>query len=156
MFVTAFKHMIQNLPCHEEGCDALIERIQQEDPVCNPATDFFVRVTNYALNKFQPPSLVDTCSPVQYDPRLFLTALVISRFPIEILGEPEEPLRFTLLNKAIEFLEVVDGVLFVCAEDDAADDFLDHWTCVDYLRVLNGFHNALNVLSSEGKMNVCI
>jgi hypothetical protein len=155
MFVAALKHMMQTLPCHEEGCDALIERIQQEDPVCNPATDFFVRVTNYALNKFPPPSSADT-SPVQYDPRLFLTALVISRFPIEILGEPEEPLRFTLLNKAIGFLEVVDGVLFACAEDDAADDFLDDWTCLDFLRALNEFHCALNVLSSEGNMNVCI
>jgi hypothetical protein len=152
MFVTALKHMMQTLPCHEQGCDALIERIQQEDPVCNPATDFFVRVTNFALNKFPP---LDT-SPVQYDPRLFLTALVISRFPIEILGEPEEPFRFTLLNKAIGFLEVVDGVLFVCAEDDAADDFLDDWTCVDYLRALNEFHNALNVLSIEGNTSVCI
>jgi hypothetical protein len=150
MFVTAFKHMMQSFPCHEEGCDALLERIQQENPVCNPATDFFVRVTNYALNK-SPPS-----HDTQYDPRLFLTALVISRFPIEILGEPEEPLRFTLLNKAIEFLGVVDVVLYVCAKDDAADDFLDCETCIDYLRALNEFHNALNVLSSEGKMNVWV
>jgi hypothetical protein len=154
MFVTNFKNMLQTLPCHEEGCDALLERIRQEDQVCNPATDFFVRVTNYALNK-SPPSLVDS-SPVQYDPRLFLTAFVISRFPIELLGEPEEPLRFTLLNKAIEFLGVVDVVLYVCAKDDAADDFLDCETCIDYLRALNEFHNALNVLSSEGKMNVWV
>ncbi len=97
----------------------------------------FARITNYALNKTQSRSL-------HYDPRLLLTAFAITRFPIETLGAPEEPLRFTLLGKAFEFLEQIDKVLLGCseAEDDTADDFLDEGTAAEYLHALKEFHNT--------------
>ena len=151
MFVTAFKNTLQNLPTREAGYDAFMQSINQDVVVntafCNPITEFFVRVTNYALNK-SPPSSSLECAPVRYDPRIFLTAFAVSRFPIEVLISPEEPLRFTVLNKAIAFLGRSDTVLHVLnpAEDDAADDFLDAETAADYLRALNEFHNAWTAL----------
>ncbi len=146
MFVTEFKRMLQNLPTCEAGYDAFMQCIDQNESFRRPATDFFMRVTNYALNKSQPAS--ESSAPVHYDPRIFLTAFAISRFPIEILVHPEEPLRFTVLNKAIEFLGQVDVVLYVMnpAEDDAADDFLDTETATEYLQALNEFHNAWTAL----------
>ena len=149
MFVTEFKTLLQTLPCQEEGISVLLERIQQTDKF----NEFFIRITNYSLNKSQ--SSGNLLSPVLYDPHLFQIAFVISRFPVETLDTPEEPLRFTLLNKAIEFLGATDSVLYVCshAEDDSADDFLDSETAADFLLALNEFHNAWNVLRSEGKMN---
>ena len=151
MFVTAFKNTLQNLPTREAGYDAFMQSINQDvvnTSFCDPITEFFVRVTNYALNK-SPPSSSLEFSPVRYyDPRIFLTAFTISRFPIEVLISPEEPLRFTVLNKAIAFLGRIDTVLHVLnpAEDDAADDFLDAETAADYLRALNEFHNAWTAL----------
>ena len=143
MFVTAFKNTLQNLPAREAGYDAFMQSINQDVPI----TEFFVRVTNYALNK-SPPSSSLEFAPVRYDPRIFLTAFAVSRFPIEVLISPEEPLRFTVLNKAIAFLGWIDTVLHVLnpAEDDAADDFLDAETAADYLRALNEFHNAWTAL----------
>lgn len=147
MFVTAFKDMLLNLPTREAGYDNFMQHIDHEDDsVRRAATEFFTRVTNYALNKSPPSS--DCLAPVHYDPRIFLTAFAISRFPIEILISPEEPLRFTVLNKAIEFLGQIDVVLYMHnpAEDDAADDFLDAETAVEYLHALNEFHHAWTAL----------
>ena len=137
MFVSDFKNMLQTLPARELGHSAFIERIQHEDNFYNPATEFFRRVTNYAVNKTQGRF-------EHYDPRLLLTAFAISRFPIETLGAPEEPLRFTLLAKAFEFLEQIDKVLLGCsnAEDDTADDFLDAETAAEYLHSLNELHST--------------
>lgn len=112
MFITAFKDTLLHLPAREAGYDNFMQHIDQE-AVRRPVTEFFARVTNYALNKSPPSSSGSVCSaPAHYDPRIFLTAFAISRFPIEILISPEEPLRFTVLNKAIEFLGQIDTVLY--------------------------------------------
>lgn len=140
MFVTEFKRMLQHFPDREAGFDAFMQRIEQDRAIRDTTSEFFSRVTNYALNR---ATAVDS-APLLYDSRLLLTALAISRFPIEILGSPEEPVRFTLLNKAVEFLGAIDVVLYVLnpAEDDASDDFLDSETCAEYLLALNEFHRA--------------
>jgi hypothetical protein len=143
MFVTAFKEMLHRLPSHEAGYDAFRGYIDHCD---NPAVEFFARVTNYALNKSQP---IDS-APVHYDPRFLMTAIAISRFPLETLIAPEEPLRFTLLDKAMKFIEAVDNVLKATSnrsEDDASDDFLDVQTATEYLHALNAFHAAWTELT---------
>ena len=91
MFVENFKRLLLSLPRTEEGLHSLMERIHQTDTFA----EFFVRITNYSLNK-SPPS--GDVMPVHYDPYLFQTAFVISHFPVETLDSPEDPLRFTLLN----------------------------------------------------------
>jgi hypothetical protein len=79
--------------------------------------------------------------PVDYDPRFLLTAFSVTRFPIETLGNPEEPYRFTLIDKAWKYHQVVDIILYVhhAAEDVSVDDFVDDETASEYLDALNEF-----------------
>lgn len=136
MFVTSFKSMMQTFPVDHDA-------FTQSDEFSKPATEFFDRVTQYALK--QCP-----CVDSDYDSRLLLTAVVLTRFPIETLVTPEEPLRFTLLNKAWSFMQAVDLILFTCdpSEDDTSNSFLDADTSLRYLRALNEFHDAWMALAT--------
>lgn len=140
MFVSAFKHAVQSLPDSrlDGAFDVFIQHLNEEDGFSGVAMEFFHRVTAYALQK--------TASPVsiQYDWRFLTTAFVITRFPVEFLGTPEEPYRFSLIDKAWKYLSEVDVVLYACsrAEDDAVDVFLDTDTCEEYLRTLSEFSGS--------------
>ena len=138
MFIARFKAALASLPSQDVGYNEFAQCVRSERDVF---FEFFTRVTNYAANH--------AAGAVHYDPRHLTTALLATRFPIEVLGAPEEPTRFTLLNSAWKFLQEIDVVLYTHnpKEDDTADDFLDSQTCVDYMRALNGLHNAWSALS---------
>jgi hypothetical protein len=151
MFVTAFKRFLGFLPSHDAGYNALKENLRGADSFSNPAAEFFIRLTNYAARR--SPAASET----HYDPRLFLTALCMTRFPVEILGEPEEPNRFTLLNSAWKYLRMVDTILCMHseAEDDSVDDFLSESLCIDYMLALNEFHAAWRVVWDMDARGLC-
>jgi hypothetical protein len=138
MFVSDFKNLLTTLP---EEHNIFMQHIEEGTLFCRVATEFFLRITNYALNK----SMLH--APSHYNSDLLCIIMAVSRFPIEMLGSPEEPFRFTLLNKTIEFLETVDAVLRVHSpdEDDTCDAFLDEDTVSKYLHALNEVCNALNM-----------
>ena len=148
MFVSDFKQVLTTLPMQEDGYDTFMLHIQEGSLFSRVATEFFIRVTNYALSK-SPHS---DSAPVQYDSDLLSVLFAVSRFPIEMLDQPEEPLRLTLFIKTIGFLEALDAVLFmhsVC-EDDTSDEFLDGDTASRYLHTLNEVFNALTVARGCG------
>ena len=141
MFVTHFKNTLKTLPNRDEGCDAFMRCIGHNEGQFSQAADvFFKLVTNYAIRRSSLPNIL----PIDYDPRFLLTAFSITRFPIETLGTPEEPYRFTLIDKAWKYLQVVDIILHVhhAAEDVTVDDFVDDETASEYLDALNEFRNA--------------
>jgi hypothetical protein len=142
MFVTSFKHALQSLPCRDASFDVFMGYLSDTERFGGAAMEFFDRVTTYAVKQ------TSAVPPVQYDWRFMTTAFALTRFPIEILRTPEEPYRFSLLDKAWKYLGMVDIVLYVCdrAEDDAVDDFLDSDTCAEYLQALNEFRGALYAL----------
>jgi hypothetical protein len=137
MFVTDFKHMMCTFPSEHDA-------FMHSDEFSKPATEFFDRVTKYALKRC--PSVVS-----DYDSRFLLTAIVLTRFPIETLVKPEEPIRFTLLSSAWRFMRIIDLILSTCdpSEDDASHSFLDVDTSSRYLRALNEFHDAWVALVTE-------
>ena len=142
MFVAAFKEMLGSLPPRDAGYNATVQRLSEEDCFSNPAAEFFTRLTNYASSRSPAPGAT------HYDPRLLLTALCMTRFPIQTLGIPEEPLRFTLLNSAWKFIRLIDVILYIHnrAEDDAADNFLGGDICTEYMLALNEYHAAWHAL----------
>lgn len=148
MFVAAFKEMLGSLPPRDAGYDALKRRLHEEDCFSNPAAEFFIRLTNYASSRSPAPSAT------HYDPRLLLTALCMTRFPKEILGVPDEPRRFNLLNSAWKYLRFIDVILYIHhpAEDDAADIFLGRDICTEYMDALNEYHAAWHAVVDAAVM----
>ena len=138
MFVGVFKEFLGSLPGRDARYNALKEHLRGQESFSNPAAEFFIRLTNYAASRAPVPSAT------HYDPRLLLTAICMTRFPVDILGQPEEPIRFTLLNSAWKLLRVVDTILCTHseAEDDSQDDFVSPALCLDYMLALNEFHAA--------------
>ncbi len=138
MFIARFKQFLGSLPPRDDGYGAMKDRLRNEDWFSNPAAEFFIRLTNYAAVHSTTPSTT------HYDVRLLMNALYMTRFPIEVLGVPEEPLRFSLLNSAWKFLRVIDTILSLHnpSEDDNADDLLSDSLCVDYMLALNEYFTA--------------
>ena len=138
MFITRFKTALASLPSQDAGYSEFAQCVRSKQDVF---FEFFTRITNYAANH--------AAGAVHYDPHLLTSAFLVTRFPVEVLGEPEDPARFTLLNSAWKFLREVAIVIHTYNPDDTADDFLDSRTCVDYMRALNELHNAWSALSEQ-------
>ncbi len=132
--------MLKALPTRDEGYETFMRAIDGDSQFSQAADTFFKLVTNYTIRRSYLPNIL----PIDYDPRFLLTAFCITRFPIETLGTPEEPYRFTLVDTAWKYLEMVDIILYVhhVAEDVTADDFVDDETAAEYLDTLNKFRGA--------------
>lgn len=138
MVVTEFKRVLQTLPCQSEGHEVFMQRVRCDNNLHNASTQFFEAVTAFAVKKTSPPHSI----PIAYDSRFLLTALAITRFPQEILGAPEEAYRFSLIDKALKFLQSVDLVLFTAAADVTSDTFIGDDVSAEYMRTLNEFRSA--------------
>ena len=138
MVVTEFKRVLQTLPSPSDGHEAFMQRVRCDDDLDSAVTQFFETVTALAVRKTSPPHSI----PITYDPRFLLTAFAITRFPLETLGAPEEPYRFSLVDRAWGFLQSVDLVLFTASKDATADDFIDDDVAAEYMRTLNEFRSA--------------
>jgi hypothetical protein len=139
MFITNFKRVIRSFPPEEAGHEALVAHISNKDTVIDPIAEFFTRITRYALEKTQAPALATGPNP-----RMLMAALVMKRFPVEMLQTPEEPLQFTLLNKAENLLETIDSILreHNPTEDDTAPDLIPAVTTTLFLTALVEYHAA--------------
>ena len=146
MFITDFKRVLHAFPSEGAGHIALIHYLSNEESVIAPTAEFFTRITNYALEKTQAPMLVRRANP-----RMLLAAFVMKRFPTETLNTPEQPLQFTLLNKAENFLETIDCILHEHdpAEDDSAPDLIPAITTSLFLTALVEYHAAYVVWARQ-------
>ena len=139
MFITNFKQALQGLPVEAEGYDALMQHLSNDEAVIEPTTAFLRRTIDYAVAKVGLPS-----TPTYPCTRTTLIAIAITRFPMETLTTPEEPLPFTLLTYATKMLITIDRVLHEHSplEDDTAEDFLPMTTAALFLAALGEYHAA--------------
>jgi hypothetical protein len=137
VFIADFKQFLGSLPPQSDGFIPSQARLllRCEEPLMA----FFIRITNYAasLSPAEPSSK-------HYDPHLLSTALCMTRFPEEVLGEPEEPLRFTLLNSAWKLLRIIDTILTLHhrSEDDTRAGLISESVAEDYMQALNEYQAA--------------
>jgi hypothetical protein len=139
MFIANFKQTLQNLPVEDDGYDALMQHMSNEEAVVAPTTAFLRRITDFAIAKVGlPPTPTYPCT------RITLAAIAITRFPIETLTSPEEPLPFTLLTYATKLLITIDRVLHEhsASENDTEEDFLPLATAAQFLAALGEYHAA--------------
>ena len=137
MFITNFKRVLASFPSEEAGHLALMQFLSNKETVVDPTAEFFTRITNYALEKTQAPMLVTGANP-----RMLLAAFAMKRFPVELLHTPEQPLQFTLLTKAENFIETISFILreHDPEEDDTAPDLLPSVATVLFLSALVEYH----------------
>ena len=135
MFITNFKHALRALPTEKDGHDAFMHHIQNTEPLIHSTEEFLERVTNYSLAKVHAP-----ISKSDHNPRILLCAFAMTRFPIESLRTPEQPLQLTLLNKAMNLLLAIDCVVHEYGvEDDTQEDFLSHNNAIRFLHALGEY-----------------
>ena len=146
MFITEFKRVLRSFPPEEAGHETFMAHISNQMTVIAPTAEFFTRITNYALEKTQSP--VPVSRP---NPRMLIAAFAMKRYPVELLRTPEQPLQFTLLNKAENLLETVDSILreHDPAEDDTAPDLIPVVTTTLFLTALVEYHAAWSEWSAH-------
>jgi hypothetical protein len=120
MFITDFKRVLAALPAanHADGLDAFMQHISDNENVVQPTKAFLAHITNRALARLNaaPAPAAD------HNPRILLAAFAMTRFPIETLRTPEEPLQLTLLTKAMNLLLAIDRVLHEHGPDEGKEE----------------------------------
>lgn len=151
MFLSNFKRTLQSLPTQEDGYAAFMAHIERpEEGVADAAMAFLTRVTIYSLRRIgcgaplQTPLLRAPIVAGDLNPHAMIAAIAVTRFPVETLERPEEPIPFTLLTRAHRLLLAVDRVLHEHSpsEDDAADDLLPDPVAIQFLSALEAYRDA--------------
>ena len=146
MFIYNFNQMLRQLPTEADGYDAFMHHISNKRAVLDPTAEFLSRMITYALARADaastpPPT---TAAPPSANPKVLLAAFAITRFPIETLARPEEPVPLTLLNKAMNLLLAIGRVISEHNPhvDDASDDLLPKATALRFLSALGEYRAA--------------
>ena len=103
--------------------------------------DVFQRVISTLFQPFSGLKYVEIRNLFQ---RYFNDILTPGFTDVEMLQTPEEPLQFTLLNKAENLLETIDSILreHNPTEDDTAPDLIPAVTTTLFLTALVEYHAA--------------
>jgi hypothetical protein len=140
MFIRNFNQMLRTLPAEADGYDAFMLHISNKETVLDPTSDFLTRMTNYALARADT-----TPQPTpNANPKVLLAAFSITRFPIETLAKPEEPVQLALLNKAMNLVLAIGRIISEHnpGADDASDNLMPTATALLYLRALGEYRAA--------------
>jgi hypothetical protein len=140
MFIRNFNQMLRTLPAEADGYDAFMLHISNKETVLDPTSDFLTRMTNYALARADT-----TPQPTpNANPKVLLAAFAITRFPIETLAKPEEPVQLALLNKAMNLVLAIGRIISEHnpSTDDASDDLLPRTTALRFLHALGEYRAA--------------
>ena len=138
MFVVNFTEMLEGMRATADR-DTFMAYVTQ-DTVLTPTKEFISRMVAYARNLLQSP---DT---TVFSPRKFLMAFAISRFPVEMLNNPENPFEFTLLNKSNDLVLAIDHLLHQHnrTKDDTDEGFFTRDIATLFLHRLADFNAAFN------------
>ena len=147
MFIQHFNQLLRQLPTEADGYDAFMRHISDKHAVLDPTAEFLTRMITYALAGADAAANSTTTPPPpppSANPKVLLAAFAITRFPIETLARPEEPVPLTLLNKAMNLLLAIGRVISEHNPhvDDASDDLLPKATALRFLNALGEYRAA--------------
>ena len=138
MFVHNFNHALKGLPTPEDGHEAFMAQLTDQDTVLTPATEFLTHMLRYAAAR------AESAAPPAIPTRVFMIAFAIARFPVELLHTPEQPLEMTLLNKTNTLMGAVAEVIrqHNPDADRASDDFLPKATALQFGAAIEEYRAA--------------
>jgi hypothetical protein len=138
MFIHNFNQMLRQLPTEADGYDAFMHHISDKEAVIDPTSEFLTRMTAYAQAETAPHQAQNA------NPRVLLAAFAITRFPIETLARPEEPVQLTLLNTAMNLMLAIGRIMSEHNPhaDDTSDDLLPKTTALRFLNALGEYRAA--------------
>jgi hypothetical protein len=100
MFVHNFHRVLQRLPTKEDGHLSFMEKISDKEAVLTPAAEFLTLMNSY----------VESPKP-DVSPKILMSAFAFTKFPDELLNNPDHPLRAMLLTKANNLTGAISAVI---------------------------------------------